>query len=48
MRVFVQEYDARLSSRFRYTPAPSFWKFCTMNSKQTSALVVILQETDPE
>jgi hypothetical protein len=22
VRVFVQEYDARLSSRFRYTPAP--------------------------
>lgn len=22
VRVFVQEYDARLSSKFRYTPAP--------------------------
>lgn len=22
VRVFIQEYDARLSSKFRYTPAP--------------------------
>lgn len=22
LRVFIQEYDSRLSSRFRYTPAP--------------------------